>query len=102
MVRSLDNMPAYSYGVTMLKIFECTEPAPQPATGQYVGIDVGLKTFATLSAGVEIPNPRFFRSEEKALAKAQRRLRKAGKDTPERAERRKVVAHERIAACYDL
>jgi putative transposase len=38
-----------------------------------VGIDVGLATFATLSTGDEIENPRFFRREERALARAQRR-----------------------------
>ena len=72
---------------------------PCPQTGQQVGIDVGLKTFATLSTGEEIANPRFFRAEEKALAKAQRRLSKEEKGTPERAKRRQVVArvHERIA-----
>jgi putative transposase len=76
---------------------ECVEPAPLPATGQHVGIDVGLKTFATLSDGHEIANPRFFRREERALAKAQRRLSKVEKGTPERVKRRKVVArvHER-------
>lgn len=78
---------------------DCAEPSPLPATGQHVGIDVGLKTFATLSTGQEIENPRFLRTEERALAKAQRRLSKAEKGTPERAERRKIVArvHERIA-----
>ncbi len=78
---------------------EWVEPSPLPATGQQVGIDVGLKTFATLSTGAEVANPRFFRAEEKALAKAQRRLSKEENDTPERAKRRKVVArvHERMA-----
>jgi putative transposase len=38
-----------------------------------VGIDVGLHTFATCSDGVTIENPRFFREEEHALAKAQRK-----------------------------
>jgi putative transposase len=78
---------------------ECAEPLPLPPTGQHVGIDVGLKTFATLSTGQAIGNPRFFRQEEHALAKAQRRLSTVEKGTPERAERRKVVArvHERIA-----
>jgi putative transposase len=71
---------------------ECAEPAPLPATGQQVGIDVGLKTFATLSTGQAIANPRFFRQKEQALAKAQRRLAKEEKGTPERSERRKVVA----------
>ncbi|HET8905773.1 MAG TPA: RNA-guided endonuclease TnpB family protein [Ktedonobacterales bacterium] len=78
---------------------ECAEPSPLPETGQQVGIDVGLKTFATLSDGQEIAHPRFFRAEEKALAKVQRRLSKEEKGTPERVGRRKVVArvHERIA-----
>jgi putative transposase len=78
---------------------ECAEPPSLPETGQQVGIDVGLKTFATLSDGQEIVNPRFFRREERALAKAQHRLSKEEKGTPERAKRRKVVArvHERIA-----
>ena len=78
---------------------ECAEPAPLPQTGRQVGIDVGLKTFATLSTEQEIANPRFFRQEEHALAKAQRRLSKAEKGTPERAERRRVLArmYERSA-----
>ena len=45
---------------------ECGEPPSLPATGWQVGIDVGLKTFATFSAGQEIANPRFFRAEEQA------------------------------------
>jgi putative transposase len=44
-----------------------------PPTGQQVGIDVGLATFATRSDGAVIANPRFFRQEEHALAKAQRK-----------------------------
>src|SRR5258708_3936187 len=78
---------------------ECAQPSPLPQTGQQVGIDVGLKTFATLSTRQEIANPRFFRAEEHALAKVQRRLSQAEKGTPERAARRTVVArvHERIA-----
>ncbi len=78
---------------------ECAEPTPLPKTERQVGIDVGLKTFATLSTGDEVANPRFFRREEHALAKVQRRLSKEEKGTPERAQRRQIVArvHERIA-----
>src|SRR5690348_4787975 len=78
---------------------ECAEPSPLPKIGQPVGIDVGLKTFATLSTGQEIANPRFFRAEEKTLAKVQRRLSTEEKGTTERARRRRIVArvHERIA-----
>jgi putative transposase len=77
---------------------ECPEPSPLPKTGRQVGIDVGLRSFATLSTGQAIANPRFFRREEHALAKAQRRLSKEEKGTPEHARQRKVVArvHERI------
>jgi putative transposase len=53
------------------------EPTPLPPTGQEIGIDVGLKTFATFSDGQEVANPRFFRHEEKMLAKAQRKHAKA-------------------------
>ncbi len=80
--------------------FSCEmEPEYLPETPTAVGIDVGLKTFATLSDGQEIENPRFFRSEEKALAKVQRKHSKLAKGTPQRRKHRKVVArvHERIA-----
>jgi len=80
--------------------FSCeVEPERLPENPDVVGIDVGLKTFATLSDGQEIANPRFFRTEEKALAKVQRKHSKLAKGTPERHKHRKVVArvHERIA-----
>jgi len=78
---------------------ECVEPSPLPETGRQVGVDVGLKTFATLSDGQEIANPRFFRAEEQALVTVQRRLSREEKGTPARARQRKIVArvHERIA-----
>jgi putative transposase len=80
--------------------FSCeAEPEHLPENTDAVGIDVGLKSFATLSDGQEIANPRFFRQEEKALAKVQRKHAKLSKGTPERRTHRKVVArvHERIA-----
>jgi len=79
--------------------FSCeVEPLRLPERPEQVGVDVGLKTFATLSTGEEIANPRFFRKEEKALAKVQRRHSKLAKGSPERHKHRKVVArvHERI------
>ncbi len=72
---------------------ECTQPKDVPEAA------VGVETFATLSTGDAIPNPRFFRRDEKDLVRAQRKLSKEEKGTPARAKRRKVVAriHERIA-----
>ena len=80
--------------------FACeVEPEPLPFNELAVGVDVGLESFATLSNGMKIENPRFFRIDEKELAKAQRKLSKAEKGTPERAKRRKAVQHihQRIA-----
>lgn len=79
--------------------FSCeTEPKPLPKVKAIVGIDVGLESFATLSDGEKIANPRFFRKDEKELAKAQRKLSKAEKGAPERKKAKKVVSqiHERI------
>jgi putative transposase len=77
---------------------EC-KPEPWLHSAQATGVDCGLEKFATLSTGEPIENPRFFRIEEKRLAKAQRKLSAAAKGSPERQKRRKVVAHiyERIA-----
>ena len=52
------------------------EAEPLPPSEEAVGIDVGLKTFAALSNGEFLENPRFFRKDEKALVKAQRKLSK--------------------------
>ncbi len=81
--------------------FSCceVEGEPLPFNERAVGIDMGLEHFAKFSNGEDIPNPRFFRREEKELAKAQRKLSQAEKGTPERAKRRKAVQHihQRIA-----
>lgn len=64
-----------------------------------IGIDVGISSFATLSNGEKIDNSHFFKRDEKNLAKAQRRLSKELKGSPEWKKRLKVVQHihERIA-----
>jgi putative transposase len=77
---------------------EC-EAQPLPASKESIGVDVGLKEFAVLSNGEAITNPKFFRKDEKRLAKAQRKLSAAIKGSAERKKCRKIVAHihERIA-----
>ena len=76
-----------------------SEPERLPECTEQVGIDVGLTSFATLSNAEEIAHPTFFRKEEKALAKVQRKHSQLTKGTPERKKHRKAVArvHERIA-----
>jgi putative transposase len=79
--------------------FSCeVEPVPLPTSEGSIGIDVGLSHFATLSDGSTAENPRFFRKEEKALAKAQRKLSLEKRGSSARRKARKVVSriHERI------
>ena len=71
---------------------------PLPPSDEAIGIDVGLKTFAALSNGESIENPRFFRKDEKALARVGRKQAKTKKRSRERRTVNKVLAriHERI------
>ena len=55
--------------------FSClVEPEPLLSCDRAVGIDVGLNSFAVLSDGTEIENPRYFRKMQKRLRRAQRRV----------------------------
>jgi putative transposase len=81
-------------------MFSCeVEDAPLPPRAEAVGIDVGLASFATLSTGEQIANPRFFRRDEKAGAKVHRRLSREQTGTPAWRKAKRAVAHvhERIA-----
>ncbi|QWH15608.1 transposase (plasmid) [Bacillus mycoides] len=63
------------------------------------GIDVGLKDFAILSDGTTYKNPKFFRTLEEKLAKAQRILSRRTKGSSNWNKQRVKVAriHEHIA-----
>jgi putative transposase len=63
--------PSGRYFVSLLVETEVQE---LPKTHSYIGMDVGLKDFAILSDGTTYENPKFFRSLEERLAKAQRVL----------------------------
>jgi putative transposase len=73
-------------------------PPQLPANEKAVGIDVGVENWACFSDGKVIKNPKFFKKDEKALAKAQRKLAPLEKGSAKRKKQRKVVAkiHERI------
>jgi putative transposase len=57
-------------------VFACAEvpTKPLPATGKSVGIDVGITTFAALSDGPPVDNPRPYEVAQRSLATAQRRV----------------------------
>ena len=79
----------------------CTdvEMEPMPSTGYVVGIDMGLKSFAIASDGVEYPNHRFLAKSQKKLARLQRQLSRKSRDSKRREKARIKVArlHEKIA-----
>jgi putative transposase len=64
-----------------------------------VGVDMGLKTLATLSDGVEFENQKLLRSELAHLKRLSRRLsrRKEGSNRWGAAKRRLATFHERVA-----
>lgn len=82
--------------------FSCeVEAPPLPVSNEVVGVDVGLASFATLSNGAEIANPRFYRRDEADLKRVQK-LKDAAKNAQrwdENRRRKKALAHihERIA-----
>jgi putative transposase len=69
-----------------------------PTSTESVGLDAGLNSFLAFSNGEFIDNPRFFRRDEKALAKAGRRQAKTKKRSAARRKANKVLSriHERI------
>lgn len=76
--------------------YEAVEPVQKDDA---IGIDLGLKHFATLSDGSKIDNPKHLRKSERRLKIRQRRLSRTKKGSNGRAKARQVVAviHERVA-----
>ncbi|MGI8282475.1 MULTISPECIES: IS200/IS605 family element RNA-guided endonuclease TnpB [Bacillus cereus group] len=88
-----------SSGAYFVSILAETEVQPLEKTGSSVGVDVGLKDFAVLSDGTTYNNPKFFRTLEEKLAKAQRILSRRTKGSSNWNKQRVKVAkiHEYIA-----
>jgi putative transposase len=66
--------------------FSCADVpiAPLPPTGQETGIDVGLKVFLITADGESVENPRHYRTAERTLSKAQRRVSRRKKGSKRR------------------
>jgi len=64
-----------------------------------VGIDVGLESFATMSDGSKIANPRFYRKSERRLAGLQRSVsrKKKGSNNRKKAVTKLRRQHEKIS-----
>ena len=61
-----------------------SDPAPLPATGEHVGVDLGLTDLAVFSTGEKIPHPRDWERHERRLKRYQRRLARCQKGSANR------------------
>ena len=75
------------------------KPVAKAPKGGAVGIDLGIKTLATLSDGTIIANPRYLAASERRLKKAQKALSRKVKGSNRRAKARAKVAriHAHVA-----
>ena len=79
----------------------CTdvEIEPLPSTGKVVGADLGIKTLAVMSDGVEYPNNKYLSQNDKKLRRLARQVsrKKKGGKNYEKACIRKARLEEKIA-----
>lgn len=73
------------------------QPAKTSGQGR-IGIDLGIKDFATLSTGQKIANPKYYLKAQKRLKRAQQALSRKQKGSSNRHKARLSVAklHERV------
>jgi len=69
----------------------------QPVSS-HVGVDLGLKTFAVMSNGAQVANPRFYRTQMRKLRWAQRALSRRKKGSANRTKARSRIAalHQKV------
>lgn len=94
---TISQNPSGKYFVSLC----CTdvEIDPLPSTGAVVGLDMGLKSFAITSDGVEYQNHKFLTKSLRKLARLQRQLSRKSKGSNRREKARVKVArlHEHVA-----
>ncbi|MBT9164811.1 MAG: hypothetical protein DDT23_00818 [candidate division WS2 bacterium] len=75
------------------------EPVKRLIPAQSIGIDVGIKSFAVLSDGTVIDNPKHLCKSEQKLISLQRQLSKKKKKSCNRKKARKIVAKLHCKVC---
>ena len=80
-------------------VLQGQSPVPIPVDeNQAIGIDMGIKTYAVLSNGLTIENPKHFKKFENKITNLQRLLSKRVKGSARRAKikQRLALAHEHL------
>jgi IS605 OrfB family transposase len=72
---------------------------PLPVTDGAVGIDLGLSSFAAVSTGEKVANPRWLRQRERVLRRCQRNMtrKQKGSRNQEKARHRLARQHAKVA-----
>ncbi len=75
------------------------EPIKKPLPDKQIGIDVGIKSFAVLSNGKTLDNPKYLVKSEEKLVKKQKRLSNKKKGSNKRKKARISVAraHKKVS-----
>ena len=83
----------------LVEVNESDVPMKPICESKAVGIDLGIKTFAALSDGTEIPNHKYLKRSIKKVKRLQRSLshKTKGSKNRERARIRLARAHERVS-----
>lgn len=105
-------LPAEPSSVTVIReadgryhlsfVVEEPAPAPPPATERVAGVDMGLTNLATIAysdgSREKIANPKWLRTTERALARAQRALsrKQKGSKNQDKARYRVAVLHRKV------
>lgn len=86
-------------GQYFVSIIVDVEIQPNQKTGKSVGIDLGLKSFATLSDGLVIENIKFFRDKQSEISKMQKHLSRKTKGSNRHRKNKLKIArlHNKIA-----
>ena len=82
----------------LVEVNEPDVPMKPICENKTVGIDLGINTFAVLSDGTEIPNPKHLKQSLDKVKKLQRSLSHKNKDSKNRdkARRKLALAHEQV------
>lgn len=92
---TVSRTPTGKYFISILVETEDTIPDKAPIDeNKAVGVDLGIKTFATLSDGTEIQNPKHLKKALKKLKRLQRSVSRKTKGSNSRKKAVKLLAHQ--------
>ena len=97
---TISKTPSGKYFVSVLVEVDEVQKTNKPiCENQAVGVDLGIKTFATLSNGIEIENPKYLKKSLEKLKTLQRKVSKKqrGSSNRKKAVKRLAVLHEKVA-----